>query len=290
MLPCPLQQSDAFARTLTALGTQVSWLTTTPDTRCLVQTRHIRWIGPVHLISRGPVARPGFDTAAALDRFDMPGPLVVNADQPADHLPGFLRLAKSKRVALLPLGTPAKMRSALHGKWRNALRRAERAGVTTDIHTFDPQQHMWIITADLEQQAQRGYRGWPTQFLSTFADQNPGAAQVVTARLEGQPIAAMILLCHAPWATYHIGTTTTAGRATSAHALTLWRAMTWLSAQGYNTLDLGTLNGPPGLTRFKLRSGAQPQALGGTWLRLPGPMRTLSRYWPSIQSPSGQNA
>ncbi|MCL3883678.1 hypothetical protein [Marivita sp. GX14005] len=60
--------------------------------------------------------------------------------------------------------------------------------------------------------------------------------------------------------------------------------MLWLAARGYTTLDLGTLTGPPGLDRFKLRSGARRTALGGTWLRLP----RLHR--PSIQIPSGQNA
>ncbi|SHH27191.1 GNAT family N-acetyltransferase [Marivita hallyeonensis] len=287
----PLPQSDAYANALRALGTRV--LIDAPMqrdgtlARCLIQTRVLPFFGPVNLISRGPVGLHPDDSWAYLKDLDLKGPLIVNAGHATAPPSGHIRLAAPKRIALLSLANPDQMRAELHQKWRNALCKAERSSLTVQVQSFSPNAHRWLITHDRAQQKVRRYRSWPTRLLETFAQENPGQVRVVVARLGKTPVAAMLFLCHRPWATYHLGVTTPEGRSVAAHQLTLWHMVHWLAARGYTTLDLGLLTGPDSLDRFKLRSGATARTLGGTWLRLP---KGLRRQFPSIHSPSGQKA
>ncbi|MFP7673346.1 GNAT family N-acetyltransferase [Marivita sp. S0852] len=265
-----MQQSTAFARTLTALGTDVQFVETSSGPgRVLIQTRKLPLIGSVHLITRAFGTADKAALMSGLRGLDLRGAVIVNTAAPHPRPPGYVRLAKPRDIALLPLGPEPTMRAALHQKWRNTLRRTEHTGLTCDICTYDAEKHAWFITAERAQQKARGYRNWPLVFLSAFAAQNPGQAVVVTAHKDRHPIAAMLILCHPPWATYHIGFTTPEGRQSAAHTAILWQAMIWLADRGFTMLDLGSLTGPPGLDRFKCRSGAMPQRLGGTWLRLP---------------------
>ena len=82
-------------------------------------------------------------------------------------------------------------------------------------------------------------------------------------------------------ATWQIGVARAEGRRLNAMNLLLWEAMGWLSDEGHETLDLGTLNtqDSPGLARFKLGTGAMAQRQGGTWLHA-GPLAPLARRLP----------
>lgn len=287
MLLNPLPQSDAYARTLRALGTDVNVGGIGETGRCLIQTRRFPLLGPVSLISRGPVGVPPAQAADYLNRLVVKGPLIINTADRDMPLRGIVRLAAPRAVALLHLSDPGPMRARLHQNWRNALKQAERGTGHITNTSYRPEQHAWLLDAHRAQQRDRGYRALPRHWLDTFAVENPGQARVVTAFDTQTPIAAMLFLCHHPWATYHLGVTTQDGRRAHAHNLTLWHAMLWLSRRGYTTLDLGLLTGPESLDRFKLRTGAERHDLGGTWLRLPRPFR---RQFPSIQVPSGQKA
>ncbi|PRY81225.1 GNAT family N-acetyltransferase [Marivita geojedonensis] len=287
MLPNPLPQSDAYANTLRALGTRVRTDAIGHQGRCLIQTRHIPLIGPVNLISRGPVGLAAADEAAYLHSLDLRGPLIVNTNSPETPTDGLIRLSRPKSVALLPLCEPRRMRKTLHPSWRGALNKAEKGDLRITNTAYHPTHHAWLIQAERAQQKSQGYRNWPIRLLDTFARENPGQARVITAQNSDGPIAGMLILCHRPWSTYHIAVTTKAGRAANAHTLMLWKTMIWLQARGYSTLDLGLLTGPDGLDRFKLRTGAHRHHLGGTWLRL---LPAFRRQFPSIQMPSGQKA
>ncbi|MCR9157890.1 MAG: GNAT family N-acetyltransferase [Rhodobacteraceae bacterium] len=287
MLPNPFPQSDAYANTLRTLGTGVQVEAVGEKGRCLIQTRRFPIIGPVNLISRGPVGLPLSGSADYLSALDILGPLIINTGSPDIPVVGKVMLAKPKSVALLPLSDPCCMRRNLHQNWRNALKKTERVGLRVTNTAYRPEQHDWLIAANAAQQKTKRYHNWPTRFLNAFASENPGRARVITALDHKTPIAGMLILCHRPWATYHLGVTTDAGRRSNAHNLTLWKTMLWLAQRGYDTLDLGLLTGPDSLDRFKLRTGATSHSLGGTWLRLP---RRFWRQFPSIHAPSGQNA
>lgn len=103
----------------------------------------------------------------------------------------------------------------------------------------------------------------------TWAQLHPDRTLLFTAIDHTTPVAALLILHHGNRATYHIGVTTEQGRQSSAHNLLMWSAMRHMSDRGCHFLELGRTDINPGLTRFKLGTGAQPRILGGTWLWYP---------------------
>lgn len=267
----PLQQSAEFAATLALCGQRAARL----DDGTLALTRRIGGI-PVALLSRArldPQLLPDMLARAGLRRHL----ILMNPDTACQGL---------ERLGAVPLITPAHvaeldltgdLMAGLHQKWRNRLRHARSQGlrVTQGPLPLDPAH--WLLTAEAAQQRARGYRNWPTAMTLAYARANPGAAQLFTARQRGTPVAGLLILNHGMAASYHIGHSTPAGRAASAQTLLMWQAMTWLAAQGVTRLDLGPVETEqtPGLTRFKLGTGARTRPLGGTWAWWPPMGKTL---------------
>ena len=269
----PLQQSPEYARTLRALGLGLR-CGEGHGMRWLLQPRRLPLVGTVSLISRGPI----LGAAAlppdwlALCREGSRGPLLLNADGlPPDRLraEGFWPLLTPATLAMLPLSTETEMRAAMHGKWRNRLNRSAAHGLQIRRLPFSASH--WLLSAEAQQARRKRYRALPPALVAAFAKANPGAAQIWEARHDGQPAAAIAILRHGPTATWQIGVSHAQGRACSAMNALLWAAMRWLARKGHTTLDLGMLNcdAAPGLTRFKLGTGAKPHRLGGTWLHQP---------------------
>ncbi|MCU9836932.1 GNAT family N-acetyltransferase [Ruegeria sp. WL0004] len=267
----PLQQSAEFAATLALCGQQAAQL----DDGTLVLTRRIGWL-PIALLSRArldPQTLPGLLARAGLRR----SLILMNPDAPCPGL---------ARMGAVPLITPAHvaeldltgdLMAGLHQKWRNRLRHARSQGLHVTQGPLSQDTAHWLLTAEAAQQRARGYRNWPTALTLAYARANPGAAQLLTARQGGTPIAGLLMLRHGTAASYHIGHSTPAGRASSAQTLLMWHAMTWLAERGVTRLDLGPVETEqtPGLTRFKLGTGARARPLGGTWAWWPPIGKTL---------------
>lgn len=166
----------------------------------------------------------------------------------------------------LPL-TPAR----LHPKWRNQLRRAEGHSTAVQHSPLPATPDHPLIRAEAAQRRARGYGNWPLPLTIAFARCAPQQTHLFTAMSQGQPVAYMLFLQHGATASYHIGYTSDRGRRLCAHNLLLWNAAQDLAQRGVRRLDLGLLDSrnATGLVRFKLRSGAQPRQLGGTWLLWP---------------------
>ncbi len=285
----PLPQSREFAHTCAMLGQPLRRCQRESGGRQLlvwqVQSRRFGPLGRLDLVSRGPVAaEPGDldDWLRRWTRWHDGRPLVLNADGlSAEALrgAGFWPLVTPATLALLPLGPEAGMRAALAQKWRNRLNRAERAGLKLRETDLTPDH--WILTAEAAQARARGYRGLPPAFSAAFARANPGAARVFEALDKGVPVAGALVLRHGRMATWQIGVTTPEGRRCHAMNLLLWHAMQALAARGHDCLDLGILNAQdaPGLTHFKLGTGARAHRLGGTWLHM-GALAPLARRLP----------
>lgn len=193
--------------------------------------------------------------------------LLLNAERPG-QFPG-IKIRAGAHVADLSLdGSATQLRAAMAQKWRNRLNYAAGRGlkVAQTALTADPAH--WLLRKDRAQQKTKRFRGYPVAFSAAYAAANPGQARLFEVRASGEPIAAMLFLCHGAVATYHIGWTSEDGRAVSAHHLALWEAMKALKARGIQRIDLGTVDTEtaPGLARFKLGSGAICRPLGGTWL------------------------
>ena len=265
-LVLPLTQSEAFERTCNMLEISTTRIASGAGT-CLVQTRKLPLIGAFHLVSRGPV---GGDSASFQDllrevRGQLKGPLVVNAPAEAQQIGG-LKIAAGAELAVTDLIAPALMRSRLHQKWRNQLKKAEASQLVVTDQPLDRARHNWFLDAEAAQQRANGYKSYPTHFLLAYAAANKGQSRLYSALLDGRPVAGMLVLKHGQMATYQAGVTTPEGRAHCAHNLLLWNIMCDLQKHRVERLDLGRGDLSPGLRRFKLGSGAETESLSGSFL------------------------
>ena len=255
-----LLQDPAFAQALMLLGQSPRYL---PNGQ-LVLSRRIMGL-PLLMLPR---AVPPSDLPAQLRAVKLHRrPLILSPDHPC-AIPRALRLRAPQTRAVLDLSINIETRrAALHGKWRNALRRAEKSGLNIRRTPLPPDpDHPVLIEGDKQARARR-YCNWPAALTAAFAATAPSQVQLFTATQAHKPLAYMLFLRHGAQASYHIGLTTDAGKACAAHNLLLWQATEWLANQGCHSLDLGLIDAKtPGLTRFKIRAGAALQQTGGTWL------------------------
>lgn len=259
----PLQQHPAFGAALTRLGRPPLHVALPHGQREVLLMR--RRFGPVTLglVSRADVGRAEVAHIGAVSGCRL---LVVNAETPGAH-PGVL-LRTGGHVAELELrGAAAELKARMAQKWRNRLNHALRAGLKVTHTALPADSGHWLVRTDHAQQRAKRYRGYPPAFTAAFAAANRGQARLFEAAQGGEPVAAMLFLCHGAVATYHIGWTGPEGRRASAHHLLLWQAMLHLARRGIARLDLGLVDTEtaPGLARFKLGSGAACRPLGGTW-------------------------
>lgn len=267
----PLPQSEAFERTCKLLQIPVERFEEETAT-CLVQSRKFPLIGRVNLVSRGPVCASGTDLSGFMGRVraEISGPMAINAPAGAE-VPG-VKLVSGASLAIIDLIDPDKMRARLHQNWRNQLKQAEMSALHVIDQAIDPRKHQWFFEAEQAQQKARKYRSHPREFILAYAAANKGQARLYTAMLDGQPVAAMLVLRHGLMATYQAGVTTETGRTMNAHNLILWTIMTDLQKRRVRQLDLGRADLSDGLTRFKTRAGARIERLPGTYL-------SVSRSW-----------
>ncbi|MEL6570408.1 MAG: GNAT family N-acetyltransferase [Pseudomonadota bacterium] len=275
----PLQQHPQFAAALAGIGRPMDTIKLPRSGRAQIMSREI-WPTrrAIRLVSRGPVwdmtPSQAIQWEGLLTLRNAGVQLINNESIPAEIMlaAGYRQIITPATIALLDLrGSYGEWLSAMTAKWRNALRKAEYAGLTLSVEGFHRASHKWILDADLRQQSRKGIRALPPALTQSYAVMNHDATLVVTAMDRDTPVAAMIFLRHGPSATYHVGWTSVAGRAANAHNLCLSTAMGVLADAQVETVDLGVIDteNAAGLARFKLGSGAKPQRLGGTWLLLP---------------------
>lgn len=287
-LALPLPQSLQYARTCRALDLDVRCGSATCASgealHWQIQSRRLPVLGRVGLLSRGPVARDPDCLSDWLWRWTSRrnGPLLLNADGLAPERladAGFWPLITPATLAMLPLGAEKSMRASMKQKWRNRLNRSQSEGLRITRHPLTASH--WLLSEEPRQARERGYKSLPVGLLATYAHVNPGDALIWEARHKATPLAAIAILRHGRMATWQMGVTLPEGRKRNAMNALLWEAMLWLSRNGHETLDLGILNSQdaPGLTHFKLGTGARPHRLGGTWLHA-GALAPFARHLP----------
>lgn len=275
----PLQQHPQFAAALSGVGRPMDRLQLPYGGTAQVMQRRV-WPTrrQLRLVSRGPVwdqTPPATYQWEAMTTLRSAGVQIVNNESVPEEImlaAGYRQIMTPATVAILDLrGSYGDWLAAMTAKWRNALRKAEYAGLTVRVAPFSRQDHKWILDADEAQQGERGYHALPAALTQSYAVMNHDATCVITAADGDTHVAAMIFLRHGPTATYHVGWTSLQGRACQAHNLCLSTGMDVLAENGVSAIDLGTIDthNAPGLARFKLGSGAKPRTLGGTWIALP---------------------
>ena len=245
----------------------------------LVQILRRRLVGRfgVGAIMRGPYwlkpPAPGEEAALiALLRAECPRTALLwspdDADG-ADRRAGAGRVMTGQSTVWLELSASAEaLLRNLDGKWRNMLRRAERAdfGLKTARggSSLD-----WLIDANEAHRRRVGYRGPSPDFLRMLAAaEAPPGPLVLVATERTEPVAGVLMVRHGSTATYLAGCTSPRGRELRAHHRLLFEAMRRLADEGVRRLDLGGVetHGSPGIVRFKLGTGGRLATLAGTYL------------------------
>lgn len=263
----PLAQSPAFGAALTHIGRPPLRLSLRGGLgEVQIVRRRIGRLG-AGLISRRDVPRRDLRRIARAAEI---GVLLLNPDTPAGAHGAALQTPA--HIAELDLAqSEDALRAGLKQKWRNRLVKAERTGLKVAETSLGPDQAHWIFSREAQQSRSRGYVNWSEGLTRAYASANRGQVRLFEARLSGEPIAAMVFLCHGAVASYHMGWTGEEGRMACAHNLLMWRATQALRARGVVRLDLGSVatDRAPGLARFKLGTGARLRKLGGSWLVFP---------------------
>ena len=273
----PLQQSGSYAAVLASFGCESALARIRADGRLIGQARiHLRRFGPLRFawMPRGPVwtntaAREDMITAiAALPRR---APFRALWASSVDAPRRGIKVSRSAQMTEWDLGScDTDRRAALHGKWRNRLKRAEGAGLSVTQRPLDIMRDAALLERETAQRQSRGYAAMPLRFTHGWARIAPKDSLMLTANENGEAVAFVLMLLHGDVATYHLGWSGARGRALQAHTLLLWQASCALSERGIRRLDLGTAceTNAPGLTRFKLGTGAALVPLSATCLHL----------------------
>jgi hypothetical protein len=292
-----MQQHPHYASTIEALGGRVTKQTFMENGRPLGQAQVVkRCLGPLKLawIPRGPIWADGVemgDKQEVLQHLRAQQPKCAlrlitpntSADTPLLRKMSYREVAPGQTFASLDLTLPAQARlTAQHRKWRNRLRHAQSCAWRYETRPFQPINDAPLLKLEVQQRRERRYRALPPSFTQAWATANRNAAQLFLAHDQNEMIAFVLILIHAPSASYHIGWSNTAGRHNSCHNALLWRASNWLAQRGIERFELGIVNPArmPGLTRFKTGIGARCHTTGPTMLARP--QVRVPKLWPSV--------
>jgi len=270
----PLQQRWDYGVTHKALGGQVIRAVIhqggQPVALCQSICRRFSGLLNISLATRGPLWLAPCDQPRVLR--------LIRRTSPMQHPRAQLFSATGQALRLIPLMTPTTNaqltlpvdQGALHGKWRNSLKKAQNSGMLVRHIACPTDALMALLETDCKQQAAKSFRALPANFTLKWHQTNPDDLRLITVSLLGCTVASALFIRHGNTATYHIAHTTAAGRKLSAGRLALWRAFTDFAAQGLHQIDLGQIDtvNASGLARFKLGTGAIAQQNGATVLAI----------------------
>lgn len=170
----------------------------------------------------------------------------------------------------LGLRPPAeKLRAALDGKWRNALRNAEQSKLKVQVNRGGRALD-WLLERHDAFRRSRGFRAPSPALIRAFVEATPRKTDVTiaSAALGSELVAGALFLSHGTTATYYVGWSGPQGRDLDAQTVLLWRGVEALRENGTTMLDLGGIDTrrAPGVARFKLGLGGDAFTLAGTWL------------------------
>jgi len=274
----PLHQSATYAAVLASFGCTCALAELRAQGALIGRARIFsRRAGPLRLawLPRGPVwsaassAQQRVHAIAALPRAAPWRALWAISDD--GQYPGCgIPVSRALQMAELDLApSKASRRAALHGKWRNRLKRAEASGLGITARPLDVARDAPLLALEAAQRRTRGYSGLPGAFTARRAKIAPDDTLMMIASEAGTPAAFMLMVMHGDGASYLTGWSGARGRALNAHTLLLWRAACTLAELGHTRLDLGRIDPAraPGLARFKLGTGAEIRHVGATRLR-----------------------
>ena len=153
---------------------------------------------------------------------------------------------------------------ALHGKWRNPLRNALKAGLELEHLPIQEGADRF----DMLYREVQAVKGFDPDIPPAFYYALKGADfthEALIARKDGVDIAGMTIGRAGENAVYLFGATSDAGRRLNAGHYLMWQSILRCRALGVKTLDLGGIDpdANPSVTRFKQRTGGAGTAAAG---------------------------
>lgn len=270
----PLQQRWSYGATYAALSGQVIRAVIhqngEPVALCQALCRRFGGVLNTSLATRGPLWLAPCDRSRAMTLFRRTSPLplpraqLFTTPEPSKRL---IRLMTSTSNAQIDL--PVTMAS-LHGKWRNALKKAQSSCLQVRHVTCSPKSLLQVLEQDQLQQGVKSYRALPAEFTLKWQSIAPSDLRLITVSQSSTTLATALFIRHGNTATYHIAHSTDLGRKLSAGRLALWHAFNDFAIQGVRRVDLGQIDtvNAAGLARFKLGTGATAWQNGATVLAL----------------------
>ena len=165
--------------------------------------------------------------------------------------------AQSYRTILIDLRQSEEaLLAGLHGKWRNALRGALRAGLSVDCMPFGSAPARFRALYG-ETKAAKGFSvDIPPEFYENLEGPDFRHDLLIATR-DGTDLAAFSIGRAGSTMVYLFGGTSAAGRSVNAGHFVMWQAMLHSRAEGVATLDLGGIDpeANPTVARFKQRTG-----------------------------------
>ena len=256
-----------------------------------VRVRRVPVLGGIAYVSGGPLTRTAgasdparfAEAAAALrDEYVARRGLVLRVLAPVGAAPwndgvaaamsgaGFRVSSAGRRYRTILLDVARSedaIRAGLHAKWRNHLRRAEKAGLTV-TESRDAAAFERFLSMFEEFVARKGFDDTaPVDVFRAVQREAPEADRflVLAAGRDGRTIAAHVASLRGDTGVYVLGATLPEALECDAAYLLAWRAILAARAAGCVSYDLGGIDpeANPGVHHFKERTGGADVTAAG---------------------------
>ncbi len=258
----------------------------TPVAICQVLEKRVAGLRAMARINRGPLfleAQPDFQTKANVYdllrrrwRLTSGGPLLIApALSPSAENETLLKQAGFWRwdaspwcSALIDLGEDeATLRSRLSVKWRNQLKKSLQSGLSLHSSTA-PGDVRWMLEMHALNMELKTFSGPSPELIHSLYEARPAHFTVLSAMLDGQPVAGLIIVRFGTVAEAYIGWFGSAqARKVNSGNFLYWHAFLEMKQAGCRWFDVGGyfLADGKGFGHFKQNMGGTEYRLNGEW-------------------------
>lgn len=131
--------------------------------------------------------------------------------------------------------------SAMHGKHRNVIRKAQAAGIQVEVSEGPSslEEFLELYELTMRRQSAAEFYFFPEAYWREMVEKLRPNLVRFDARLEGTLLASALCFVTHPWMHYHLGASSEAGRSLAASNLILYEAARWAQVRGYTRFHLG---------------------------------------------------
>ena len=159
----------------------------------------------------------------------------------------------------------ATLRARLSATWRNRLRQSMRSGLRLQISTGLEEVH-WMLRRHDENMRLKNFVGPQAPLILALYHARPGDFIILSALLDGTPVAGMVITQFGRTAEYYLGWFGHPdGRKANSGNFLYWHAALEMQKAGQKWLDLGGYYSSDKFGHFKQGMGGSEYKLAGEW-------------------------